>query len=34
VKHIGTSHPRHDALDKVTGAANYPADLIKPGCCG
>jgi CO/xanthine dehydrogenase Mo-binding subunit len=31
VKHIGTSHPRHDALDKVTGAANYPADLIKPG---
>ncbi|MGA2392063.1 MAG: xanthine dehydrogenase family protein molybdopterin-binding subunit [Candidatus Lustribacter sp.] len=31
MKHIGTSHPRHDALDKVTGAANYPADLIKPG---
>jgi len=29
--HIGTSHPRHDALDKVTGAANYPADLIEPG---
>ena len=26
--HIGTSHPRHDALGKVTGAANYPADLI------
>jgi CO/xanthine dehydrogenase Mo-binding subunit len=31
VNHIGTSHPRHDALDKVTGAANYPADLIAPG---
>ena len=31
MKHIGTSHPRHDALDKVTGAANYPADLIEPG---
>jgi len=30
VRHIGTSHPRHDALDKVTGAANYPADLIRP----
>ncbi len=30
MKHIGTSHPRHDALDKVTGAANYPADLIRP----
>ena len=29
MKHIGTSHPRHDAQDKVTGAANYPADLIK-----
>jgi CO/xanthine dehydrogenase Mo-binding subunit len=29
--HIGTSHPRHDALDKVTGAADYPADLIEPG---
>jgi CO/xanthine dehydrogenase Mo-binding subunit len=28
VTHIGTSHPRHDALGKVTGAANYPADLI------
>jgi CO/xanthine dehydrogenase Mo-binding subunit len=26
--HIGTSHPRHDALGKVTGTANYPADLI------
>ncbi len=31
MKHIGTSHPRHDALGKVTGAANYPADLIAPG---
>jgi CO/xanthine dehydrogenase Mo-binding subunit len=31
MRHIGESHPRHDALDKVTGAANYPADLIKPG---
>jgi CO/xanthine dehydrogenase Mo-binding subunit len=31
VNHIGTSHPRHDALGKVTGAANYPADLIVPG---
>ena len=31
MKHIGTSHPRHDALGKVTGAANYPADLIRPG---
>jgi CO/xanthine dehydrogenase Mo-binding subunit len=31
VKHVGTSHPRHDARDKVTGAAAYPADLIRPG---
>ena len=31
MRHIGESHKRHDALDKVTGAANYPADLIKPG---
>jgi CO/xanthine dehydrogenase Mo-binding subunit len=30
VRHVGTSHPRHDALDKVTGAAAYPADLIRP----
>jgi CO/xanthine dehydrogenase Mo-binding subunit len=30
MSHIGTSHPRHDALGKVTGAANYPADLIAP----
>jgi len=29
VKHIGVSHPRHDALDKVTGVAQYPADLIE-----
>ena len=28
--HIGTPHPRHDARDKVTGAAAYPADLIRP----
>jgi CO/xanthine dehydrogenase Mo-binding subunit len=31
VQHIGESHRRHDALDKVTGAANYPADLFAPG---
>ncbi len=31
MKHVGVSHPRHDARDKVTGAANYPADLIRPG---
>jgi CO/xanthine dehydrogenase Mo-binding subunit len=31
VTHIGTAHPRHDAYDKVTGAAAYPADLIRPG---
>ena len=31
MQHIGESHPRHDALDKVTGAANYPADLFAPG---
>jgi CO/xanthine dehydrogenase Mo-binding subunit len=31
VKHVGTSHPRHDALGKVTGDAAYPADLIAPG---
>lgn len=31
MNHIGASHPRHDALGKVTGAANYPADLIAPG---
>ena len=31
MSHIGASHPRHDALGKVTGAANYPADLIQPG---
>jgi CO/xanthine dehydrogenase Mo-binding subunit len=26
---IGKSEPRHDALGKVTGAAKYPADLVK-----
>ncbi len=31
MKHIGTSHPRYDALGKVTGEAAYPADLIAPG---
>jgi CO/xanthine dehydrogenase Mo-binding subunit len=31
MNHIGESHPRHDAFDKVTGAADYPADLIGPG---
>ncbi len=28
---IGASVPRPDALDKVTGAARYPADLVRPG---
>ena len=28
---IGASLQRPDALDKVTGAANYPGDLIEPG---
>ncbi len=28
---IGASLPRPDALDKVTGAARYPADLVQPG---
>src|SRR5260221_11112921 len=28
---IGASLPRPDALGKVTGAAQYPADLIRPG---
>ncbi|HUY40135.1 MAG TPA: xanthine dehydrogenase family protein molybdopterin-binding subunit [Candidatus Dormibacteraeota bacterium] len=28
---IGASAPRPDALDKVTGAAQYPADLFAPG---
>src|SRR5260370_27203469 len=27
---IGASLPRPDALDKVTGAALYPADLVQP----
>ena len=26
---IGKSEPRHDALGKVTGAAKYPADLVR-----
>ncbi|GER90332.1 carbon-monoxide dehydrogenase large subunit [Dictyobacter vulcani] len=28
---IGASLPRPDALNKVTGAACYPADLVRPG---
>ena len=28
---VGTSLARPDALDKVTGAALYPADLVRPG---
>jgi CO/xanthine dehydrogenase Mo-binding subunit len=28
---IGASLPRPDALAKVTGAARYPADLVRPG---
>ena len=28
---IGSDLPRPDALGKVTGAARYPADLIRPG---
>src|SRR5215207_5156890 len=28
---IGQSLPRPDALGKVTGAANYPGDLVRPG---
>ena len=28
---IGESLPRPDALGKVTGAANYPGDLVRPG---
>jgi CO/xanthine dehydrogenase Mo-binding subunit len=31
MRHIGASHRRHDALDKVTGAATYPADLFETG---
>jgi CO/xanthine dehydrogenase Mo-binding subunit len=30
VTYIGTRHPRQDARDKVTGAAAYPADVIRP----
>ncbi|NTU79215.1 MAG: xanthine dehydrogenase family protein [Chloroflexales bacterium] len=28
---IGAPVARHDALDKVTGAARYPGDLVRPG---
>src|SRR3954452_7349650 len=28
---IGASLPRPDALGKVTGATNYPGDLLRPG---
>src|SRR5690242_9036802 len=28
---IGASLPRPDALGKVTGASNYPGDLVRPG---
>ncbi len=28
---VGQPLPRHDAIGKVTGAARYPADLIRPG---
>jgi CO/xanthine dehydrogenase Mo-binding subunit len=28
---IGASLPRPDALGKVTGATNYPGDLVRPG---
>lgn len=31
MKIVGASLPRPDALDKVTGAARYPADLLRPG---
>ena len=31
MSHIGASHVRHDAHDKVTGAAAYPADRVTPG---
>jgi CO/xanthine dehydrogenase Mo-binding subunit len=31
MKHVGTSHKRHDALGKVTGGAMYAADLFTPG---
>jgi len=31
MKHVGTSHKRHDALGKVTGSAMYAADLFTPG---
>src|SRR4051795_7625986 len=28
---VGASLPRPDAIGKVTGAAHYPADLVRPG---
>ncbi|HYF61278.1 MAG TPA: hypothetical protein VD886_00600, partial [Herpetosiphonaceae bacterium] len=28
---IGAALPRPDALGKVTGAARYPGDLVRPG---
>jgi CO/xanthine dehydrogenase Mo-binding subunit len=31
VTHVGTPYERHDALGKVTGTAQYPADLFAPG---
>ena len=31
MRHVGESYKRHDALDKVTGDAKYPADLIRDG---
>lgn len=31
MKTVGASLPRPDALGKVTGAAQYPSDLIRPG---
>jgi CO/xanthine dehydrogenase Mo-binding subunit len=31
MKIVGASIPRPDALGKVTGAAQYPADLVRPG---
>ena len=30
-KYIGTRPIRHDGVDKVTGRANYGADLTLPG---
>src|SRR4051795_9397529 len=28
---VGASLPRPDAIGKVTGAAHYPGDLVRPG---